>query len=53
MVNVKVTTKRCVSAVMAFLLAAMLVLGVSASPLTASPTNKLKSGDENVELDKR
>ena len=34
MVNVKVTTKRCVSAVMAFLMVAMLVLGVSASPLT-------------------
>ena len=48
MVNVKVTTKRCVSAVMAFLMAAMLVLGVSASPLTqvfaASATKKLKSG---------
>lgn len=46
MVNVKVTTKRCVSAVMAFLMAAMLVLGVSASPLTqvfaASATKKLK-----------
>lgn len=52
MVNVKVTTKRCVSAVMAFLMAAMLVLGVSASPLTASATKKLKSGDVTVELDK-
>lgn len=52
MVNVKVTTKRCVSAVMAFLMAAMLVLGVSASPLTqvfaASATKKLKSGDVTV-----
>ena len=56
MVNVKVTTKRCVSAVMAFLMVAMLVLGVSASPLTqvfaASATKKLKSGDVTVELDK-
>ena len=56
MVNVKVTTKRCVSAVMAFLMAAMLVLGVSASPLTqvfaAYATKKLKSGDVTVELDK-
>ena len=47
MVNVKVTTKRCVSAVMAFLMVAMLVLGVSASPLTqvfaASATKKLIS----------
>ena len=47
MVNVKVTTKRCVSAVMAFLMAGMLVLGVSASPLTqvfaASATKKLSS----------
>jgi hypothetical protein len=41
---------------MAFLMAAMLVLGVSASPLTqvfaASATKKLKSGDVTVELDK-
>ena len=56
MENVRVTTKRCVSAVMAFLLAAMLVLGVSTSSLTqvfaASATKKLKSGDVTVELDK-
>ena len=54
MVNVKVTTKRCVSAVMAFLMVAMLVLGVSASPLTqvfaASATKKLNSGDVTVDL---
>ena len=36
MVNVKVTTKRCVSAVMAFLMAAMLVLGVSAKNSSAN-----------------
>ena len=56
MVNVKVTTKRCVSAVMAFLMVAMLVLGVGASSLTqvfaASATKKLKSGDVTIELDK-
>ena len=41
---------------MAFLMAAMLVLGVSASPLShvfaESATKKLKSGDVTAELDK-
>lgn len=52
----KIAVKRSVSALMAFLMAAILVLGVNMGSLTqafaATTTKKLKDGDFIVELDK-